>query len=192
MKKIPFSFYDRDTKQVAKDLLGKILIHKHNGKTFCVRIVETEAYLGITDRACHTFGNKNTPRTRSMYLAGGHAYVYLIYGMYYCLNVVTRDEKKPEAVLIRAAEAIYGFNKAKDHKLMAGPGKLCREMKITKTEDGLALDSETLQILDDNFKIKKSHIIECPRIGVNYAQEHKDLLLRFYIKDNPCVSKKYC
>lgn len=189
MKELPFSFYDRDTKKVAQDLLGKIIQHRYKNKIFRARIVETEAYLGIMDRACHTFGDKRTPRTRSMYLAGGHAYIYFIYGMYHCLNVVTRDEKSPEAVLIRAAQPISGFSNIKDHKLLSGPGKLCREMKITKKEDGLVFNSETLQILDDDFKIKSSQIIACPRIGINYAQEAKNWLLRFYIKDNPCISR---
>lgn len=189
MKRLPFSFYDRDTKKVAQDLLGKVLVHKYNKQTFRARIVETEAYLGVIDRACHTFEGKRTPRTHSMYLVGGHAYVYFIYGMYHCLNVVTRDDKNPEAVLIRAAEALSGFTETNNQKLLAGPGKLCREMKITKKEDGLSFNSETLQILDDDFKIKKSQIIVCPRIGINYANEAKDWALRFYIKSHPSVSK---
>ncbi len=180
MKILPLSFYVRDTKKVAIELLGKLLVRKYRGKTYCARIVETEAYLGVNDRACHTFGDKRTKRTRSMYLDGGHAYVYLIYGMYHCLNVVTRTREHPEAVLIRAAEPVSGF-KTIDKKLLAGPGKLCREMKITKKEDGLSLLSERLWIADDGFKVPRSQVKSSPRIGIDYAKEHKDLPLRFHI-----------
>ena len=188
MEVLPLTFYTRDTKKVAQELLGKVIVRQLNGKTFLARIVETEAYLGVKDRACHTFGDKRTPRTKSMYLDGGHAYVYLIYGMYHCLNVVTRDKENPEAVLIRAAEPISGFSST-DKKLLAGPGKLCREMRITKKEDSIPLNSRYLQIIDDGLIVKRTQIVSCPRIGVNYAQKDKDLPLRFYIKDNPCVSK---
>ena len=187
MQSLSSSFYQRSTKQIAKDLLGKILVRKYKGKEYRARIVETEAYLGIKDKACHSFGGKRTPRTLSMYLEGGHAYVYLIYGMYHCLNVVTRSTKYPEAVLIRAAEPLIGF-KDPGKKLLAGPGKLCREMKITKAQDGRYLSSKELMITDDGFKVKNSQIISCPRIGVDYAGKDKDLSLRFYIKDHPSVS----
>lgn len=187
MKPLELSFYKRDTEEVAIGLLGKLLVRKYRGRTYCARIVETEAYLGINDKACHTFGDKRTSRTKSMYLDGGHAYVYLIYGMYHCLNVVTRTKEHPEAVLIRAAEPISGF-KDTDKKILAGPGKLCREMKITKKEDGLPLCSGPLWIADDGVKIPRSQLISSPRIGVHYAKEHKDLPLRFYVKDHPSVS----
>ncbi len=187
MQSLSSSFYQRSTKQIAKDLLGKILVRKYKGKEYRARIVETEAYLGIKDKACHSFGDKKTPRTASMYLEGGHAYIYLIYGMYHCLNVVTRSTKHPEAVLIRAAEPLIGF-KDFNKRLLAGPGKLCREMKITKAQDSIDLNSKELMIVDDGFKVKSSQIISCPRIGINYAGNYKDLPLRFYIKDHSSVS----
>lgn len=187
MKTLPLSFYQRSTKQIAKDLLGKILVRKYKGKEYHARIVETEAYLGVKDKACHSFKDKRTPRTESMYLEGGHAYIYLIYGMYHCLNVVTRSTKHPEAVLIRAAEPLIGFKDC-NKRLLAGPGKLCREMKITKAQNGIHLSSKQLMIIDDSFKVKSSKITTCSRIGINYAEEHKELPLRFYITNSPSVS----
>ena len=190
MKILPFTFYNRPTQEVAQDLLGKIIIRQDCGKTFFARIVETEGYLGIHDRACHTFGGRKSARTASMYMNGGTAYVYLIYGIHYCLNVVTRDEKSPEAVLIRAAEPLGGFDHVDDERLLAGPGKLCREMKITKRQDGMALNSHSLRLMDDDFKVADSKIVACSRIGVDYALEAKDWPLRFYIKDHPGVSRQ--
>ncbi len=184
-------FYERSTEKVARDLLGKIIFHKYNGKKYLARITETEAYLGTQDRACHTFGGRKTERVKSMYLKGGYAYIYFIYGMYFCLNVVTRDETCPEAVLIRAAEPIQGFKDLEDPRLLAGPGKLCREMKITKAEDGLNLSSKksSLLILDDGYKLKKSEIIAKPRVGVDYAEEAKNWPLRFYISGHKSISR---
>ena len=109
MNKLPLDFYRQKTAVVAKKLLGKTLVHIVNGQRISGIITETEAYLGTTDRACHTFGDRRTTRTEAMYLPGGHSYVYFIYGMYNCFNVVTRDEKSPEAVLIRALEPVDGI-----------------------------------------------------------------------------------
>jgi len=104
MKKLSFQFYQKDTCEVAVHLLGQILVHSLNGKLFKGRIVETEAYLGIEDSSCHSYRGRRTQRTEAMYLPAGHAYVYLTYGIHYCLNVVTGNRSQPEAVLIRAVE----------------------------------------------------------------------------------------
>lgn len=186
-------FYFQDTKTVAKELLGKILHIKIGTREQKARIVETEAYLGIDDPACHTFNGRNTPRVRSMYLDGGHSYVYLIYGMYYCLNVVTRTSEFPEAVLIRGVEPLEAapqLMKKKDFKTN-GPGKLCKHYGITKDHDGLRLwkKNSELFISDDSHEVKKRGIISVPRIGVDYAGEAALWPLRFYLKDNLFVSR---
>jgi DNA-3-methyladenine glycosylase len=188
-KILPQSFYKKSTVAVARALLGKIIIRKKNGKVYRARITEVEAYLGINDRACHTFGGRRTFRVRSMYLDGGNAYVYFIYGMYFCLNAVTRTKEHPEAVLIRAAEPLSGWSNPSP-KLLSGPGRLCRELKITHRQDGHALfkKTEKLVIADDGLKIKKSHIDVGPRIGVAYAGPAQHWPLRFYLKGQKSVS----
>ncbi len=191
---LPSAFYERKTELVAKDLLGKILcFQKTKQKILKARIVEVEAYLGATDRACHTFGYRKTERVKSMYLSGGHTYVYLIYGMYNCLNVVTRNGQEPEAVLIRALAPLeeHGQLAITTKPELNGPGKLCRAWGITRDQDGLALfDTEsTLWIEDDGFQLKKSQLVKTPRIGVPYAQEALLWPLRFYLQGNPHVSR---
>lgn len=190
---LPQDFYFQDTETVAKSLLGKILHIKLGPKEQKARIVEVEAYLGIEDPACHTFGGRNTQRVRSMYLEGGHSYVYLIYGMYHCLNVVTRTTEFPEAVLIRAVqslEAVPHLMKKKDFKTN-GPGKLCKYYEITKEQDGLRLwkKNSALFISEDDHQVKKGSIISAPRIGVEYAAEAAQWPLRFYLKNNLFVSR---
>lgn len=195
-KKLPLSFYKHNTEKVAKNLLGKLLVRiLEDGTRLSGLIVETEAYLGIKDKACHTFGGRKTEKTRSMYLDGGHSYIYFIYGMYYCFNVVTCDEKQPEAVLIRALEPIEGldrmkrFRKQKDlFALTSGPGKLCQALNINRELDGLSLRDSQLFIEKSDY-LKKFEIISRPRIGIHYAEEAKKLPLRFYVKGNKFVSK---
>lgn len=182
------SFYQRKTELVARELLGKILCfrtskhHINQG-----RIVEVEAYLGIDDPACHTYKGRKSDRVKSMYLPGGFSYIYLIYGIHHCLNVVTLDEEHPEAVLIRALEPINPPLLKTD-----GPGKLCKAFGLNKAQDGLPLfqKSSPLWIEDDGFEIKKSEIVKAPRIGVEYAKEASLWPLRFYVKGNPYVSRK--
>ena len=194
-KVLPQEFYFGKTIHVAKDLLGKTLCHRTpGGKILRGKIVETEAYLGIKDPAAHTFGGRNTDRVKSMYLDGGHSYIYFIYGMYYCLNFVTRIQGHPEAVLIRALEVQQGEGKIKIFQKglpTNGPGKLCRHFGLTKKEDGLELWKKKSGLwVEDAPKIKKSDIVTTTRIGVAYAGEAANWPLRFYIKDNPFVSKK--
>lgn len=194
---LPLDFYKRDTKKVAKELLGKILVHvTPKGERVSGRIVETEAYLGIEDRACHSFGDRKSARTQPLYMVGGHSYVFLIYGMHFCFNVVTREQGVPEAVLIRALEPLEGIEvmrkrrpKAKrDLDLTSGPGKLCSALAIDKKSDAVILNEGRL-IIEDAPQLKPSKIIASPRVGVDYAGEAALWPLRFSERDNVFVSK---
>ncbi len=179
-KKLDSDFYRRDTRTVARELLGKVLVHRRDGITTSGIITETEAYLGIRDSACHTYRGRKTERVASMYLAGGHSYVYFIYGVHFCFNVVTQDESKPEAVLIRALEPLDGLEVMRerrnqragssDHNLCSGPGKLCQALKIDRACDGLSLRGRELWIQEDPAQLPFK-ILKGPRIGVDYALE---------------------
>lgn len=182
MKKLPRDFYNRDTIQVAKDLLGKYLVHKKNGLEYTGRIVEVEAYLGPHDLAAHS-AKGLTKRTQVMFGHPGHAYVYLIYGMYYCMNVVTEAEGHASAVLLRALEPIKNITERTQ-----GPGLLCKAMHISKQEHGHDLTSDNFYITEG--KEEPFKIVKRPRIGVDYAKHWARRLLRFYIKDNKYISKK--
>lgn len=198
MTSLPIAFYKQKTEIVAKSLLGKRLVHLlPNGTRLSGIIVETEAYLGIKDRACHTYNNKRTSRTEAMYLEGGHSYVYFIYGMYDCFNVVTRASDEPEAVLIRALEPSEGIEQMqkyrqqiKVHNLCSGPGKLCQALKINRQLNAHLLTEQPLWIEDTGLNIRKGQIISKPRVGVQYAGTHAAWPLRFYIKNNPFISKE--
>ncbi len=203
--KLNRNFYNRETLVVAKDLLGKILVHEYSGIKVSGKIVEVEAYKGLTDKAAHSYGGKRTKRVEVMYGKAGHAYVYLIYGMYNCMNVVTCEEGIPEAVLIRAVEPIEGLDiishnryKIKYNKLSkkqklnltSGPGKLCIALNINRDNNNDDLCKDILYIENRNeLSNVKFEIISSKRIGIDYAEEAKDFLWRFHIKDNPYVSK---
>jgi DNA-3-methyladenine glycosylase len=191
-------FYTRDSLIVAKELLGKILIHEAPEGVTAGKIVETEAYKGPEDKAAHSFGNRRTPRTETMYGPKGHAYIYLIYGMYYCINVTSGAvEGKPEATLIRALEPIQGIELMMKRRgptgrlvnMASGPGRLCIAMGLTKIYNGLDMTKPPLYIAEGQ-SVNPQDIAQAPRIGVDYADEHKDLPWRFYIKNNPYVSVK--
>lgn len=187
-------FYFQKTETVAKKILGKVLHFQNDvGETHSARIVETEAYIGIDDPASHAFGNRRTDRTKTMYLEGGYSYVYLIYGMYNCLNFVTREEGVPEAVLIRALEPVHhsGEKPQKKDLHTNGPGKLCRYFGITKKQNALKLWKKRsgLWVEDDGFKVSTKQIISAPRIGVDYAGEAARWPLRFYLRDSFWVSR---
>jgi DNA-3-methyladenine glycosylase len=193
------SFYQRDTIMVARDLLGKILVHESiEGKT-SGRIVETEAYRGPEDQAAHSSGGRRTARNEVMYGQKGYAYVYFIYGLYYCFNLTTgKVPGKPEAVLLRALEPVEGEDLmtkrrgAKQGKftgLTNGPSRLCMAMSITKAQNKLDLTSPPLYI-KDAAPILQEDIIETTRVGVDYAGECKNYPWRFYVKDNKFVSVK--
>lgn len=190
---LPQEFYFEDTTTVAKSLLGNVLNIRTDDGIQRARIIETEAYLGVEDPACHTFGDRRTERTRSMYLDGGHAYIYMIYGMYYCLNFVTRTHEHPEAVLIRAVQPLPASTEVKKKDIKTnGPGKLCKFYGIDRKEDGVKLWKKTspLFVTSDDFKVSAKSIVACPRIGVDYAGEAAKWPLRFYLKDHLFVSKK--
>lgn len=182
-QKLSRAFYDRDTVEVARELLGKYLVHVSNGIERVGKIVEVEAYLGSHDKAAHSCKGL-TPRTQVMFGPPGHAYVYLIYGMYHCMNVVTEKEGHASAVLLRALEPVRNIDSRTQ-----GPGLLCRAMNIDKNHNNQDLLSDHFYIaapcVPETFSITKR-----PRIGVDYAGEWAKKLLRFYIKHNPYISKK--
>lgn len=194
---LPAAFYQRDTAQVARELLGMRLCRTlPDGGVQSGIIVETEAYLGRTDPACHTYGGRHTPRTATMYAAGGVAYVYLIYGMYFCLNAVTREEGEPEAVLIRALAPERGMDhwraaypRLKAHQWLSGPGRLCRALRIDRALDGVSLRSDALWI-EKGEAVAEADIVAAPRIGVDYAGEAARWPLRFYVQAHPAVSRR--
>jgi DNA-3-methyladenine glycosylase len=179
----------------AKNILGDILVLKKDNFVFEFKIVETEAYCGIKDKACHSYEGKKTKRNLSMYKSGGHIYVYMIYGMYYCMNIVCSKENDPQAVLIRGVEPLNHLdflkrirNVKKTKDISNGPGKLCMAYKIDKNFDGYdLLDSKDLYLRRGN---KAFEVVESKRINIDYSEEFKDKLWRFYIKDNEFVSKK--
>jgi DNA-3-methyladenine glycosylase len=182
VKKLPRTFYDRDTKIVARELLGKFLIHKTGGIERVGKIVEVEAYLGEHDLAAHS-SKGLTERTKIMFGPPGHGYVYLIYGVHHCMNVVTEHEGHASAVLLRAIEPVKNISKK-----TSGPGLLCRAMGIDKKLNGHNLLSDDFYIADSEAAEKVS-IVKRPRIGVDYAKHWAKRHLRFYIKGNPFVSR---
>ena len=182
MQKLPRAFYDRDTVTVAQELLGQWLVHRSRGVERIGRIVEVEAYLGTQDLAAHS-ARGLTERTRVMFGPPGHAYVYFIYGMHHCMNVVTEAEGHASAVLLRAVEPVKNIAGR-----TCGPGLLCRALRIDRR-----LNAHDL--LSDNFFIARPPgrgpvaIVKRPRVGVDYARHWARRHLRFYIKGNPFVSR---
>jgi DNA-3-methyladenine glycosylase len=182
VRKLPRSFYDRDTKVVARELLGKFLVHGRRGVERIGRIVEVEAYLGPHDLAAHS-ARGMTERNKVMFGPPGYAYVYFIYGMYYCMNVVTEREGHASAVLLRAIEPVKNVADRTQ-----GPGLLCRAMCIDRRLNAHDLLSDDFFITapsrPGSFMIAKS-----PRVGVDYARHWAKRHLRFYIKGNPFISR---
>lgn len=195
-QKLPRAFYERATLEVARDLLGKLLVHCTSEGPRMGRIVETEAYVGPDDRASHASRGK-TRRTALMFGPPGYAYVYLIYGMYHCFNVVTEPEGYPAAVLIRALEPILtgdevrvGENTNNLERLASGPGRLCRYMQIDRRLNGVDLCGSVLYIEDQGQPIQPDELVAAKRIGVDYAGQWKDKLWRFYVRSSPSVSRR--
>ena len=195
--RIEREFYMRDAVTVGKDILGKIIVKKTaDGRIMSGRITEVEAYMGTTDKASHSYGGRRTKRTEVMYKEGGYSYVFLIYGMYECFNVIAGREGDPQAVLIRGVEPLENKNLMwekrkvkKERDISNGPGKLTKALGITREDNGVDLvASENLWLEDDGYKVKD--IIETTRIGIDYAEEDALKLWRFYIKDSIFVSKK--
>ena len=199
MKKVPLSFYKRkDVVKIAKELLGKIVVTNFEGKVTSGRIVETEAYIGIIDKASHSFAGRRTARNEHMYSAAGTAYIYICYGMHQMLNVVTNDKEIPDAILIRAVEPVEGIEimlqrtgKAKaDKTLTRGPGNVGKALGIFKHHSGLYLLDEEIFLLDDGKKMPEENIGISKRIGVESAGADALLPYRFYVKGNKYVSGK--
>jgi len=197
-RKLPREFYTRsNVVAVARELLGKLLVvPARNGTRVSGKIVEVEAYRGPQDRAAHSYGGRRTKRTETMYGIGGTAYVFFVYGMYNQFNVVTNAEDTPHAVLIRALEPVEGIELMRkrrpgksDHKLTNGPGKLCIALGIDRKLDASDLLSERVW-LEDAAHPPRSRISAGPRIGIDYAEEWIDKPWRFWIRDNPFVSRQ--
>ena len=197
MKILGTSFYNRDdVVTIARDLIGKVIITNFNDLTTSARIVETEAYNGIVDKASHAFGGRHTNRTSVMFGNGGHAYVYLIYGIHHLFNVVTNDHGTPHAVLIRGVEPLQGKSimleragkSVADATLTRGPGNVSKALGINTTHTGMALTEPPIIIADDGFKVPADSIISTKRIGVDYAAEDAFLPYRFIVKGNKYVS----
>ncbi|XP_014226303.1 uncharacterized protein LOC106652073 [Trichogramma pretiosum] len=209
--RLPYSFYNVPCQILAKNLLGKVLVRKlENGAILKGKIVETEGYLGLEDKASHTYQGKVTPRNIPMYMAPGTIYVYFTYGMYHCFNISSQEEGS--AVLIRALEPLEGIElmrehrsckpyakvqkklskELKEHELCNGPSKVCMAMKLEKKHSKYSLcDWKELWIEEDPTQEEVKKIIECKRIGIDkVGQEWADKPLRYYIYDHKCVSKK--
>jgi DNA-3-methyladenine glycosylase len=191
--KIKRRFYQQATLDVARQLLGKRLVRNHRRGVTVGRIVETEAYVGPEDKACHAARGR-TPRTQIMFGDAGYAYVYLIYGFHHMLNIVTETVDFPAAVLIRAVEPLHGMDlmarrrgTKKLRELASGPGKLCQAFAIDRTLNGNDLCGEVLYLEDPGEPVPR--FITTPRIGIDYAGEWTQKPFRFLIADNEFVSK---
>lgn len=195
METLPRAFYDRDTLEVARDLLGKHLVRRVDGEELVVRITETEAYIGAVDKACHAYGGRRTARTETLYAQPGTAYVYLIYGMYHCLNFVTEPEGTAAAVLLRGVEAVSGtdlmaynrFGRKFDQltayqrkNFLNGPGKVCKALAVTRAHNGLDLTrGGELFLCDGEAPAGEIHVGK--RVGIDYAEEAVDFPWRFWL-----------
>jgi DNA-3-methyladenine glycosylase len=195
---LPLSFYRRPAEAVARDLLGRYLVRALEGELLVLRLVEVEAYLGAPDRASHAWGGRRSPRNASLYLPGGHAYVYFIYGMHWCLNAVTGEADVGSAVLLRAGEPLAGEERMRRNRgrpapprpgdLAGGPGKLCQALAVDRACDGLRLDRGPLR-LTAGEPAAPARVATGPRIGVAYAGEAAAWPLRFAVAGNPHVSR---
>lgn len=192
------AFYlDEDVVKISRNLLGKVLYTCIDNQVTAGKIVETEAYCGITDRASHAYPNRKTGRNAIMFEEGGVAYVYLVYGIHYMFNVVTSVKGIPNAVLIRALEPVEGLDtmlkrRKKTHmnKITSGPGSLSLAMGINLNLYGHSLQSTKIWIDDPGIQVLTSDIVATNRIGVEYAAEDAFLPWRFYLRNNPWVSRK--
>jgi len=196
--KLPESYYlSQDVLHLSKDLLGKYLFTCIDGITTGGYIVETEAYNGIIDKASHSYGNRITPRTKTMFMQGGISYVYLCYGIHEMFNVVTSVEGQPHAILIRAIQPTEGLDIMLYRRNMislkptitSGPGSVAKALGISRNINAISLQSDVLWIEDRGLIFPNEAIAAVPRIGVAYAGEDALLPYRFYVKGNPYVSK---
>ena len=196
------SFYIGNTVEIAQKLLGKYLVRNLDGQLLAGRITETEAYIGRCDKACHAYNYLRTARTSTMFGPPGHAYIYLIYGMYHCLNFVTEPEGEPSAVLLRGLEPVAGIDVIQQLRyedkpmtpyrrknFMNGPGKVCKGLSLDKQLNGTDLTGGELYLCDDPADFgqvlpepPKTHLCSGPRIGVDYAEEARDFPWRFWLE----------
>ena len=204
MARLSRSFYNGDTVEIAQKLLGKYMVRRlESGELLAGRIIETEAYVGRCDKACHAYNYRRTERTNILFGPPGYAYIYLIYGMYHCLNFVTEPEGEPAAVLLRGIEPVAGIDTIRrlrfgDAPMTAyrkkhfldGPGKVCQGLALTRTENGLDLTGDTLFLCDTPKDaglpsppvLPRERLCKGTRIGVDYAEEAKDFLWRFWLE----------
>jgi DNA-3-methyladenine glycosylase len=197
MKRLPREFYTRsDVLEVARDLLGKkLVIPNRRGARVAGIIVETEAYRGPEDKASHAYNGRRTRRTETMYGIGGTAYIYFVYGMYHQFNVVTNVKDIPHAILVRAVEPVEGLDIIRrrrprrfEHELTSGPGRLCIAMGIDRSLDKADLLGDRVWI-EEGVTVSRRHIARGPRIGIDYAEAWLKKPWRFWIRDNPFVSR---
>lgn len=194
MKPLDRAFFDRDTLDVARELLGKYLVRMWDGEALVGRITETEAYIGRCDKACHAYGYRRTARTGTLFAPPGTAYIYLIYGMYHCLNFVTEAEGEPAAVLLRGLEPVEGLARMSLNRFgklpgeltsyqkkhfLDGPGKVCKALALTRAQNGLDLCGQELFLCDPDERPPVIHT--GPRIGIDYAEEAVHFPWRFYV-----------
>lgn len=196
-ERLPAKFFLRgNAVRVAQDLLGKLLVvPTPNGTRVSGMIVETEAYVGVEDKAAHSYGGRRTARNEITYAEGGHVYVFFIYGMYFQLNLVTGPAEHAHVVLIRAVEPVDGIDvmrerrgKMPDKNLTSGPGKLTIALGIDRTFNGEHLSGDRLWV-EEYKTIRKSEIVAGPRVGIDYAEEFIEMPWRFWVKGNQFVSK---
>jgi DNA-3-methyladenine glycosylase len=196
--KLPELFYhSNDVVSISRNLLGKYLFTCIDGEITGGYIVETEAYNGIIDKASHAYGNRQTPRTKTMFEQGGIAYVYLCYGIHEMFNVVTSTQGQPHAILIRAIQPTDGLDIMQHRRNMpvikpsitSGPGSVAKALGISRNINAISLQSDTLWIEDKGLIFPDDAIAAVPRVGVDYAGADALLPYRFYVKGNPYVSK---
>lgn len=197
MKKLPLQFYEGpDVILIARELIGKVIITEIGGVTTSGRIVETEAYIGLTDKASHSFDGRRTARNEHMYAKAGTAYVYICYGMHHLFNVVTNKKEVPDAVLVRAVEPIAGIDvmlkrtgkKVFDNTLTRGPGNAAKALGISKMHSGTNLLGAVIYIAGDGYELTEQLIGASKRIGVESAGAAAHYPYRFFLKGNPFVS----
>ena len=196
--KLSNSFYQRnDTIEMAKELLGRFLYTNINGQLTGGMIVETEAYMGVTDSSCHTFNNRKTNRNATMYNQGGVIYMYICYGIHDMLNIATGNEGDSQVILIRAIEPLTGIEIMKERRgemplkrLAKGPGSLAKALGLKRIHDGISLIKDTIWIEDEGINIGAENIIESPRIGLGCPEPYFSMPWRFFLKGNSFVSGK--
>jgi len=196
--KLPDSYYhSNDVVGLSRDLIGKYLFTCIDGLLTGGYIVETEAYNGVIDKASHAFGNRQTQRTKTMFMQGGVAYVYLCYGIHEMFNIVTSGEGEPHAILVRAINPTEGLNVMLQRRGMAtlksnitsGPGSVAKALGISRNINAFSLQSDTVWIEDRGLSFPDADIAAVPRVGVDYARDDALLPYRFYLKGNVYVSK---